>query len=77
MIIVVLAIAFNAAMSKMLAKMLVEPIESLVVASEKIASGDFEIGTPYESEDELGRLSDSVETAAGILKRLYQICRIL
>ena len=69
-IIVVLAIAFNAAMSKMLAKMLVEPIESLVVASEKIASGDFEIGTPYESEDELGRLSDSFETAAGILKKV-------
>ena len=56
-IIVVLAIAFNAAMSKMLAKMLVEPIESLVVASEKIASGDFEIGTPFE-------------TAAGILKKV-------
>ena len=69
-IIVVLAIAFNATMSKMLAKMLVEPIESLVVASEKIASGDFEIGTPYESEDELGRLSDSFETAAGILKKV-------
>ena len=40
------------------------------MASEKIASGDFEIGTPYESEDELGRLSDSFETAAGILKKV-------
>ena len=69
-IIVVLAIAFNAAMSKMLTKMLVEPIESLVMAAEKITVGDFEIGTPYESEDELGRLSDSFETAAGILKKV-------
>ncbi len=56
--------------AKMLTNMLVEPIGSLVVASEKIASGDFEIGTPYESEDELGRLSDSFETAAGILKKV-------
>ncbi len=69
-ILVALGIAFNAAMSKMLAKMLVDPIENLVVASEKIAAGDFEIGTPYESEDELGRLSDSFETAAGILKKV-------
>ena len=50
--------------------MLVEPIESLVMAAEKITVGDFEIGTPYESEDELGRLSDSFETAAGILKKV-------
>ena len=50
--------------------MLVEPIESLVVASGKIAAGDFEIGAPYESEDELGSLSDSFETAAGILKKV-------
>ena len=69
-IIVVLAIAFNAAMSKMLTKMLVEPIESLVMAAEKIVAGDFEIGVPYESGDELGRLSDSFETAAAILKKV-------
>ena len=40
------------------------------MAAEKITVGDFEIGTPYESEDELGRLSDSFETAAGILKKV-------
>lgn len=70
LILVALGVAFNASMARMLAKTLVEPIENLVVASEKIASGDFEIGTPYESEDELGRLSDSFETAAGILKKV-------
>ena len=69
-ILVALGIAFNASMSKMLTKSLVDPIESLVVASEKIAAGDFEIGAPYESEDELGKLSDSFETAAGILKKV-------
>ena len=70
LILAVISILFTVSISKMLTKMLVEPIESLVVASEKIASGDFEIGTPYESEDELGRLSDSFETAAEILKKV-------
>ena len=69
-VLLVLAIIFNASMSKMLAKMLIDPITNLVTASEKIASGDFEIGVPYESEDELGRLSDSFETAAAILKKV-------
>ena len=63
-VLLVLAIIFNASMSKMLAKMLIDPITNLVTASEKIASGDFEIGVPYESEDELGRLS------AAILKKV-------
>jgi len=69
-VLLVLAIIFNASMSKMLAQMLIDPITNLVTASEKIASGDFEIGVPYESEDELGRLSDSFETAAAILKKV-------
>lgn len=61
---------FNYKVIKALAGMLVEPIQNLVVASEKIASGDFEIGVPYEAEDELGELSDSFETAAGVLKKV-------
>lgn len=77
LILAVISILFTVTISKMLTRMLVEPIESLVVASEKIAAGDFEIGAPYESEDELGSLSDSFETAAGILKKvvtdLYEI----
>jgi len=71
-IIVVLAIAFNAAMSKMLTKMLVEPIESLVMAAEKITVGDFEIGTPYESEDELGRLSDILKKVVSDLQDIVE-----
>ena len=41
LILAVISILFTVSISKMLTKMLVEPIESLVVASEKIASGDF------------------------------------
>ena len=70
LIITVSGIIFNYSVIKCLANMLVDPIQSLVKASQKIASGDFEIGVPYESEDELGRLSDSFETAAAILKKV-------
>ncbi len=70
LLIAVLGEIFNYQVIKALAGMLVDPIQNLVVASEKIASGDFEIGVPYEAEDELGELSDSFETAAGVLKKV-------
>ena len=63
-------IVFDRIVLKMLGNLLVEPIESLVVAAEKIAAGDFEIGVSYESGDELGTLSDTFETAAGVLKQV-------
>ena len=69
----------NVRLQSILSKTLVEPIKNLVEASEKISSGDFEIGVPYEAEDELGELSDSFETAAGVLDKvvldLYSIVR--
>ena len=69
-LIAILGELFNYAVIKVLAAMLVEPIQNLVVASEKISSGDFEIGVPYDAKDELGELSDSFETAAGVLKKV-------
>ena len=69
-LIAILGELFNYAVIKVLGAMLVEPIQNLVVASEKIASGDFEIGVPYEAKDELGELSDSFEIAAGVLKKV-------
>ena len=44
-VLLVLAIIFNASMSKMLAKMLIDPITNLVTASEKIAVTRFVIGS--------------------------------
>jgi len=70
LVLAVLGVAFNAYVMKRLAALLVAPIESLVVAAEKISQGDFEIGTPYEAEDELGELSNTFETAAGVLKKV-------
>ena len=61
-VIVLVSIWFNnVRLQSILSKTLVEPIKNLVVASEKISSGDFEIGVPYEAEDELGELSDSLQ----------------
>lgn len=70
MVIAIAGVAYNQLTMQKLVKTLVQPIKNLVVAAEKIAAGDFEIGVPCESEDELGELSDSFETAAGILKRV-------
>ena len=70
LVLAILGIAFNAYVMKRLAALLVAPIESLVVAAETISQGDFEIGTPYEAEDELGGLSDTFETVAGVLKKV-------
>lgn len=70
LVLAILGIAFNAYVMKRLATLLVEPIQSLVVAAEKIADGDFEIGVPYEAGDELGELSDTFEKAAGVLKKV-------
>ena len=70
LVLAVLGIVFNAYVMKRLGALLVEPIQSLVVAAEKIADGDFEIGVPYEAGDELGELSDTFEKAAGVLKKV-------
>ena len=70
LVLTVLGMIFNSYVMKRLAALLVEPIQNLVVAAEKISEGDFEIGTPYEAEDELGGLSDTFETAAGVLKKV-------
>lgn len=70
LVLAILGVAFNAYVMKRLGMLLVEPIQSLVVAAEKISDGDFEIGVPYEAGDELGELSDAFEKAAGVLKKV-------
>lgn len=69
-VLAILGIIFSFMVIKASAEILVDPLHKLVEASEKIASGNFDIGEPYDSEDELGALSDSFETAAGVLKKI-------
>ena len=66
-------------MIKHLGVRLVEPVNGLVEAAAKFEKGDFDIGTPYESEDEFGAISKSFEHAAGTLKHedLYTIKSII
>nr|WP_318685921.1 methyl-accepting chemotaxis protein [uncultured Acetatifactor sp.] len=66
-IIAALGVAFTVLVAVKLERRLVLPIKELIKASEKISQGDFTIGTPYDSEDELGQLSKSFQSTAQTL----------
>lgn len=51
-----------------LQNLIVEPVRELKDAAEKISKGDFDLGTSWESEDELGDLSRSFGRTASTLK---------
>ncbi len=72
-VIVVVAIAgfyYNYRTMHTLGKNLIGPLDQMVTASKQIAEGDFDISIDYEGNDELGELSDSLKTAANILKTI-------
>ena len=69
-VITIVGIVYNYTVIKQLGGKLVEPVNSLVEAAAKFEKGDFDIGTPYESEDEFGTISKSFEHAAGTLKHM-------
>ena len=76
-VIVLVSIWFNnVRLQSVLSKTLVEPIKNLVVASEKISSGDFEIGLPEEAEDE-ENCQTALKQQQGFLIRLFLICIVL
>ena len=50
-----------------LQNLIVEPVRELKDAAEKISKGDFDLGTSWESEDELGDLSRSFGRTASTL----------
>ncbi len=51
-----------------LQNLIVEPVRELKDAADKISKGDFDLGTSWESEDELGDLSRSFGRTASTLK---------
>lgn len=72
-VIAVIAIAgfyYNYRTMNSLGKNLIGPLNQMVTASKQIAEGDFDISIDYEGNDELGELSDSLKTAANILKTI-------
>lgn len=70
LIVAAVGIVFTLKMSSALEKVLVEPTLKLTEAAEKIASGQFDIGTPCDSKDELGELSDSFRSTADTLGKV-------
>ena len=69
-VITIIGIVYNYTVIKKFGIRLVEPVNGLVEAAAKFEKGDFDIGTPYESEDEFGAISKSFEHAAGTLKHM-------
>ncbi len=61
-----------AGLAYVFSKSISKPIEQIVVAMEKVKTGDFKVKSHYKSSDEIGALSDSfnvmVENVAGLIK---------
>ena len=51
-------------------KKLKQPIEEIEIAANKMADGDFDITINYESEDELGILSNSMRQMSNKTKEI-------
>lgn len=68
-VITIIGIVYNYTVIKKFGIRLVEPVNSLVEAAAKFEKGDFDIGTPYESEESRCH-TKSFEHAAGTLKHM-------
>lgn len=66
-VISVIGIFFTVRIAAKLENVVVGPIKKLIDAAEKISRGDFEIGNPCDSQDELGELSGSFRKTADTL----------
>lgn len=65
-----LVILISAVMSFLIANSIVKPIKELTVVAEKMADGQYKIRSELSSDDELGKLSSTLNTMAEeILKR--------
>lgn len=69
-VVAVIGISLTIRLAFLLEKVLVVPIKKLTKAAEMISEGNFEIGIPYESRDELGMLSDSFRNTANTLGKI-------
>ncbi len=68
LVIAAIGVAATIVIGISLQNLIVEPVHELKDAAEKISKGDFDLGTPWESEDELGELSRSFGRTASTLK---------
>lgn len=71
-ILAVFTIAVTIILAKYLTSSLISPINAIKGAVEKLSQGDLAITVDYDSKDELGDLSQSVQKTISILKNIIQ-----
>ncbi|HCC35936.1 MAG TPA: hypothetical protein DEQ02_10085 [Ruminococcaceae bacterium] len=54
--------------SKFLSKMMVQPMEELRIAAEKVAVGNLDVEIDYEAKDEFGMLANSIRSLIGLFQ---------
>lgn len=68
-----IAILISVILSKILVNRMIKPIEKLTQTARKMASGDFSTEAPKIQEDEIGRLSDTLNYMAQEIKKSEQL----
>ena len=68
LVIAAIGVAATVVIGISLQNLIVQPVHELKAVAEKISKGDFDIGTPWDSQDELGDLSRSFGRTASTLK---------
>jgi NtrC-family two-component system sensor histidine kinase KinB len=67
------AIVIGIGFSLFLSNLLVRPVQQMMLASQKIAEGSYDVEVPPKSADELGRLTEQFNTMAKKLKAFHNL----
>jgi NtrC-family two-component system sensor histidine kinase KinB len=67
------AIVIGIGFSLFLSNLLVRPVQQMMLASQKIAEGSYDVDVPIKSSDELGRLTEQFNTMAKKLKAFHNL----
>ena len=72
-IIGIAAVGIGIGFSLFLSNLIVKPVQQMMQATQKIASGNYEVEVPLKSSDELGRLTEEFNSMAKKLKAFHSL----
>lgn len=72
LIVVVYAIIYSQKARKALTSSILEPINAITEAADKMAKGEIEIKVQTDSEDELGKLADDITEATDVIENIVK-----
>ena len=72
LIVVVYAIMYSLRARKALTDSILQPINAIAEAADKMAKGEIEIKVETDSEDELGRLADDITEATDVIENIVR-----